>query len=109
MKSFLFILILTSTTFAAKPPQAPMPPQAPPCRSCGPIIMLKTCPCSGLCECGCNEGQECRCGNPPLSKPVVRYAQPQTQPQSPTLFNQQEFSPVRQRGGRMRGAGGGSC
>ena len=39
-----------------KPPQAPLPPQAPPVRG------IEPCPCSPACTCGCNEGALCQCG-----------------------------------------------
>ena len=48
--------------FAALPPQAPMPSQAPPMVDDTPAVKV-ICPCSDACTCGCQEGLPCTCGD----------------------------------------------
>ena len=57
------LILSLSMTAAPIPAQAPMPPQAPPVRPDPVSPVVKTCPCSGACVCGCNDGKSCTCGN----------------------------------------------
>lgn len=36
----------------------------------------KSCPCSPACECGCNEGKPCRCGEPVEARPAPASYRP---------------------------------
>jgi hypothetical protein len=70
----------------AGPVQAPRPPQAPPVKT---FTVRKTCLCSGLCECGCNDGQPCNCRTTITSGPEaapVQAVEPSRGFSRPRLF-----------------------
>jgi hypothetical protein len=91
------------------PPQAPRPPQAPPCVEASVPAPVKGC-CSPACCCGCNEGGGCDCAvrtlpavaaqaAPAYAPQVVPQAFPQYQPQFQPAFAPQ-FQPQFQGGFR---------
>lgn len=95
MKAILIVIALTVTS---KPPQAPAIPQgwndshsrkihkghavkATPRNVVPPLPVIdvtplpvgKTCECSGLCSCGCNDGKPCTCPHAVYGAPTRKY------------------------------------
>lgn len=56
-------------------PQAPAVAPGGATPAVTPTSFWKTCPCGPDCACGCNQGQPCRCGNPPVAA-YLAYHQP---------------------------------
>lgn len=75
--ALLLYFTVTVSVVYGQTPQAPTPPQAPPAREYVrvEVKVVKSCPCSSQCVCGCNEGQSCSCGAPRAVSPA--YYQPQ--------------------------------
>lgn len=48
---------LLALAFSAVPPQAPLPPQAPPVL----VAAKRSDACPPVCDCGCNDGSPCTC------------------------------------------------
>ena len=75
------LLLAALLTPDARLAQAPALPQAPLARvvtgqpaSTVPVKVVKSCPCSSLCTCGCNEGEPCTCAS--VAGPSVIRAVP---------------------------------
>ena len=72
-----------------------------------PARRVKDCPCSSLCVCGCNNGQECSCGNPHIKiKQANELIHTITMPQNDAARRfwigdsyRQQSAPVRRSGG----------
>lgn len=93
------VFLLLGRAVCAAPSQAPKLPQCtiPCCEPARPLppIPRKPSPCSPFCECGCNEGEACRCGNP-LSNRVL----------GPALAPLRLYQPAQQRSSGRRAGGG---
>ncbi len=83
----ILILLACVLSAEARPPQGPRPSQCPPARV---FPVRKTCLCSGLCECGCNDGRPCACRatiSGPVAAPATDSPRRLYRPYSPSSWS----------------------